>query len=261
MHFARCEEMDYHFENDALNAATGEFKLHARLDYAAYIPALVTGCVFVGAMLGMVSLLQAQQSKVFAFGSDARQLAAQFLVYASVALSGVSPSTPLIKPAVKNSKTRLNFSLEGPSMRLDPCHLSVALRQARCSTILDNTLMPATLDLTPKLTPRVLHTAHAEPSGRHPGRKPDVKKLRTLDLLAVYQDDTVSLDEWEDSDWEDEPRAPPTRHGEEMDGEDVGVLPHRKLQLPISMAHYTRPGVNGRSIFQSDWQIPRANEK
>lgn len=63
----------------------------------------------------------------------------------------------------------------------------------------------------------------------------------------------------EDSDWEDEPRAEVPESGDAMDGLDVGCPPTKVTYLPRAQVAYTVLPVWGRSIFQSDWEIPKKN--
>jgi len=72
-------------------------------------------------------------------------------------------------------------------------------------------------------------------------------------------EDLGSVCSAEDSDWEDEPRAEIPESGLPMDGEDVGCPPLRGLSLPQSQVSYTVVPVYGRSVFESDWEIPRVN--
>jgi hypothetical protein len=290
--FTRCE-LD--FEADALNLATGALKLNQRIEFSsknAQGALLTPGVALMVFTVTALVILASQRTKVFAAGSKvcseikdfatgskARHLAENFVVYASVAVSGVSPSPRALQMKSKKD-VRRNFSLEHPSMRLDACYPFITKRNA---PTLDNILMPATLDGTPSGSWPSPVQPTSMSSSRHPGRKPQVDKLRHLELLAsfhhgdtpsppspavpeakvtakpkpkeVYR--TRSYDEWEDSDWEDEPRASPVLSGLPMDGEDVGILPHRTLKLPGAMVRYKRPGSNGRSIFQSDWPIPK----
>lgn len=100
--------------------------------------------------------------------------------------------------------------------------------------------------------------------GRKPGQKPSLQRLRDAREAAAQKREMVreeEEDEWEcDSDWDDVPRAPATSRGFEMDGEDVGCLPSKVLQLPRSMVSSVSTGVYGRSIFTGDFPIPRVEE-
>jgi hypothetical protein len=42
-----------------------------------------------------------------------------------------------------------------------------------------------------------------------------------------------------------------------MDGDDVGICP-RRLKLPKPMMPRAQVGIYGRSMFQSDFSIPKA---
>lgn len=100
--------------------------------------------------------------------------------------------------------------------------------------------------------------------GRKPGQKPNLQRMRDAKQAAALKREmaaTSSIDEWEyDSDWENEPRADTMPRGSEMDGEDVGCLPSKVLELPKPAVSVVSTGVYGRSIFTSDFGIPRVAE-
>merc|ERR1712224_574233 len=89
-------------------------------------------------------------------------------------------------------------------------------------------------------------------------RAEDQRRLQ--DTRRQQHDATRVEDEWEDSDWECEPRAPVPQTGNEMDGRDVGCIPSRVLSLPKSAVACRPSSVYGRSIFTSDFAIPRMAE-
>jgi hypothetical protein len=116
------------------------------------------------------------------------------------------------------------------------------------------------------MTPRQEATRRdPQPVRRHPGTKPNFKRLQDQNLAQapsvasrVQEDMEALLDsdsEW-DSDWEDEPRAPSVPRGEEMEGYDVGIIPQRVLKLPQPAARYIESGLYGRSILTSIHQFP-----
>lgn len=115
----------------------------------------------------------------------------------------------------------------------------------------------------------------------HPGRKPNLAKMREAKAAAeakAVQEAQARADGakprgskknnkrdeedgWSDDDWECEPRAPYPGRGLEMEGEDVGCLPSRVLRLPKPMvASRWGTSMYGRSIFTSDFEIPRVKE-
>jgi hypothetical protein len=75
------------------------------------------------------------------------------------------------------------------------------------------------------------------------------------------QDRRIVEDEWDDSDWECEERAEEMERGHEMDGFDVGCIPSRELNLPRPAVPYLSTGIYGRSMFTSDFEIPRVKEQ
>merc|ERR1719478_529525 len=99
--------------------------------------------------------------------------------------------------------------------------------------------------------------------GRKPGQKPNLQRLRDAQerLKEVKTRPSEVEDEWEtDSDWETETRADTPPRGYEMDGLDVGCIPSRVLELPRPALPTLATGVYGRSIFTSDFPIPRVAE-
>jgi len=117
---------------------------------------------------------------------------------------------------------------------------------------------------------------------RRPGGKPDIRRLKELDLVHspghrlmdfTLDDDAGEWDspsntrrssfdsdatDWED--WESEPRASSPESGDPMDGEDVGCPPDRRLTLPC--AAIAQPVLNafGRSllVLPKELQVPKA---
>lgn len=85
-----------------------------------------------------------------------------------------------------------------------------------------------------------------------PGLKPDIQHSKPH--IAGFG--RSQWDDWED-DWEDIPRARAPITGLPMDGDDVGICP-RRLKLPKAMMPRAQVGIYGRSMFQSDFSIPKA---
>lgn len=90
------------------------------------------------------------------------------------------------------------------------------------------------------------------------GKKPDIRRLRELDLLPVsgghklldFKLDEDDEDEaWSHHDWEAEPRASPNLSGDAMSGQDVGCTPLHTLHLPSAASQSRNYGICGRSLL------------
>jgi hypothetical protein len=194
----------------------------------------------------------------------------KILFYTTLALSGASPSPSTMTTKVgKGSKTgtRRCFTLETPDMKLGHNSLFSNNVRREGSYTLSNSLMPANAmaDLNPDSCPtgqpmtptdapfqrrNPVHPGSKPRFTKHPGRKPQLSTIHKQDL---YQ-------EWDDDDWEIEPRAPAPWNGNAMDGEDVGVVPDRVLALPGPAVGYKRSGECGRSIFTCEGGIPKPGD-
>merc|ERR1712100_139412 len=87
----------------------------------------------------------------------------------------------------------------------------------------------------------------------------------SMDEEEMYEEYDMSSDELDsgceyDSEWEvddtywDEPRAPAPVSGRAMDGQEVGCVPHRCLELPRAAISWQPVPAWGRSVLETDWE-------
>jgi len=194
------------------------------------------------------------------------------------------------KKANRGPRTpRSDFSL---SSSLDFCSLVASTRQ-EIAPAMNNTLMRATLDrpaidsvvcknciccqksacqVPASMYEAQLDKIHMEElkqdkkskkiqdlSRNGLGKKPDLRRLKNLDLIPVSRSSRTSklldfnLDEAEDEedehDWESDPRVSPVLCGDNMEGEDAGCTPCHQLILPSAVKKAKDHGICGRSLL------------
>jgi hypothetical protein len=253
--------------------------------------------VFVASMalLSIIALYIFKPS-VFAKATNyARMAARNMLVYALTdrkAAPGIFQEGKARKSSTEGKKlnapmprSRSDFSL---SSSLDTCSLVVSTRQ-EIAPVMDNTLMRATLDRptidsyttqVPAQVPATLFEAQLEKlnleesakqdrlkkikelSNRGIGKKPDIRRLKNLDLIPhgkkkVRKLKGFKLDEAvdeleEEHDWESDPRVSPVLGGDNMEGPDAGCAPLHTLYLPRSAKKAKDYGICGRSLITVD---------
>jgi len=255
---------------------------------------LALACLASLALLSILSFWAVQPNAFSKAAASAQWAATNLLVYAlnadrksgSDRIFQEAKTLDSGKTARPAPRARSSFSLQS---ELKACSLSVSARN-ELAPALDNTLMRATLE-QPKIDAiaveyvckncscrhasscnydeeleRICSEEPAESaqyklnsrvkqlSNRGLGKKPDIRRLKNLDLVNKQKLLNFNLDEAEDDDdvehdWESDERASPAPTGDAMEGEDAGATPLHTLTLPASTKNARQYGVCGRSLL------------